>query len=166
MGKNLVLGYTPTGQPVVYMFPSRNTGPLEIQRTMHVFFMLERALDLMADGVTTVTLVIKFDETRQGPRMTAKVVSHIFRCVADHYPWMLGRTVVHKLPRLIRAFTRLFWPFIDAPLREIVTFTSTTVAEAKAVDNDQLLKDCGGDLDVSRPSLCVSWNRPNRLYLQ
>lgn len=35
MGKNLVLGFTARGEPVVYFFPTRNTKQMEVKRTMH-----------------------------------------------------------------------------------------------------------------------------------
>jgi hypothetical protein len=34
-GKNLVLGFTPRGQPVIYFFPNRNTTPLDKRRAIH-----------------------------------------------------------------------------------------------------------------------------------
>jgi hypothetical protein len=34
-GKNLLLGFTPQAQPIVYFFPARNRTPVERRRAIH-----------------------------------------------------------------------------------------------------------------------------------
>lgn len=63
MGKTINMGFAPNGSPIMYFFPHRNTLPVDQRKVVHAvctshdktdtkLFMLERAMDLMTDGVT------------------------------------------------------------------------------------------------------------------
>lgn len=52
------------------------------------------------------------------------------------------------MPWVVKAFVNLMWPFVDANTKKKVRFGEDIVASGE-VDPGELLKECGGDLEVS-----------------
>jgi hypothetical protein len=50
-GKEILFGYDITGKPALYMIPSRQNTTEATRQIQYVFWMLERAIDLMEPGV-------------------------------------------------------------------------------------------------------------------
>ncbi|ORY32239.1 CRAL-TRIO domain-containing protein [Naematelia encephala] len=150
-GKNLVLGYSPHGQPVVYFFPNRNTTPVEQRRAIHAIFMLERARDLMVDGVTNVVAIFNFSGQRQSQPTSISVARTVIHILSAHYPENLSLGIFQALPWLVRSFINLMWPLVDSATKKKVRFDNNQARDivvAGELDQALLLKECGGDLDM------------------
>ena len=56
-----------------------------------------------------------------------------------------------NLSWLVRTFINIMWPFVDANTKQKVKFCSPEeLGKTGDIDREVLLKECGGDLDVSR----------------
>ncbi|ORX36093.1 CRAL-TRIO domain-containing protein [Kockovaella imperatae] len=158
-GKNLTMGFSPQCRPIMYFFPNRNTTPLEQRRIVHPLFLIERARDLMPAGVSNVVVIFNFAGKRQGPPSSVSVSlsdllsrsrkpffdtcsSHnqnarqLLYILAQHYPETLSLSFFQDLPWIVKGFINLMWPFVDPNTRK------------KDVEASQLLKECGGDLNI------------------
>ncbi|GFZ43646.1 hypothetical protein JCM24511_01366 [Saitozyma sp. JCM 24511] len=150
-GKNLVLGFTPRGQPVIYFFPNRNTTPLDKRRAIHAVFMVERARDLMLHGVTDLTCIFNFTGKRQGPPTSISVARETLHILSNYYPENLSLCIMQDMPWVVKAFVNLMWPFVDAATKKKVKFASADgheVVQDGNVERGSFLKVCGGDLDL------------------
>ncbi|KAL7424812.1 Phosphatidylinositol transfer protein (PITP) [Cryptotrichosporon argae] len=148
-GKNIALGFSQAGQPIIYFFPNRNTTPLEQRRTIHAIFMLERAGDLMCDGVTNTCVIFNFAGKRQGPPSSVANARAMIHNLSAYYPERLGVSYLQSVHWVIRGFVSLLWPLVDANTRAKVRFEEGAQAvKAGVLDPKALLKECGGELDM------------------
>jgi hypothetical protein len=68
----------------------------------------------------------------------------------EHYPELLGLSVVQEVPWWARLFVTLIWPFVGARTRRRVRFLGCgQTAKQPELRPEQLLTECGGELDVS-----------------
>ena len=84
--------------------------------------------------------------------MTAQNARQLLHILGQHYPETLGLSFFQNLPWIVKAFINVMWPFVDPVTRKKVKFGSSEVGELTRdgdVKKDQLLIECGGDLDVS-----------------
>ncbi|KAK8866028.1 hypothetical protein IAR55_001179 [Kwoniella newhampshirensis] len=150
-GKNFVLGYSNKRQPIIYFFPNRNTTPLENRRPIHAVFMLERASDLMCDGVTNVVVIFNFAGKREGPPTSISAARQTLHILSHYYPERLGLCVFQNMPWIVKTFVSLMWPFVDPNTKKKVLFGSAEGGEIMkngAVNAGQLMKEGGGTLDM------------------
>jgi len=56
------------------------------------------------------------------------------------------------MPWIVKTFVNLMWPFVDPATKKKVRFSSVadkTLVGDGTVEGGQLLRECGGELDVS-----------------
>ncbi|RXK39776.1 hypothetical protein M231_02969 [Tremella mesenterica] len=150
-GKNIVLGFTSHAQPIIYFFPHRNTTPVEKRRAVHAVFMLERAKDLMSEGVNNTVVIFNFSGKRQGPPTnigTARATLHI---LSHHYPETLAFGIFQDLPWIVKAFVNLMWPFVDPVTKHKTRFGSAhgnmEMMKEAGLSKEVVLSECGGSLE-------------------
>ncbi|TXT10904.1 hypothetical protein VHUM_01655 [Vanrija humicola] len=146
-GKNMVQGFTPTGHPIMYFFPSRNSLPVEKRRAVNAVFLVERSMDLMTDGVTSVSVVFNFGGKRQGPPASVSMAHKTLHIMSEYYPETLGLAILQDMPWVVRAFVNLMWPFVDSHTKSKIKFASgkQTFQDA-GISEDVLLTECGGKM--------------------
>ncbi|KAI9898695.1 hypothetical protein N3K66_007055 [Trichothecium roseum] len=146
-GKQIIAGFDKLGRPCQYLNPARQnteTGPRQIH---HLFYMVERVVDLMPAGVETLSLLINFkpSKARQNtsvPISTAREVLHVLQ---NHYPERLGKALIINVPFMVWGFFKLITPFIDPITREKLKFNEDM---KQYVPSSQLWSaDWGGDMD-------------------
>lgn len=140
-----------------------------VQRTLHHY----RPYSMLTDSA--VTVIFNFAGKRQGPPTNVSVCSssrlycrrgvrliialqvarQVLHILSAHYPETLASSIFQNMPWVVKAFINLMWPFVDPVTKKKVKFANSedrSLVKEGEVDADQLLVDCGGDLDVS-------WNR-------
>ncbi|KAK4688327.1 hypothetical protein P7C73_g1781, partial [Tremellales sp. Uapishka_1] len=110
-------------------------------------FMLERATDLMTDGVTKLLLMFDFAGERKGPPTSVSVARECLHILSHHYPEKLSLSIFLHVPLIAKIFINLMWPFVDANTKKKVRFGTDAVKDGD-VEYDQLLKESGGGLDL------------------
>ena len=91
-GKQIICGYDVAGRPCLYLNPARQNTKASPRQINHLVYMLERTIDLMPPGQETLTLLISFEMSGDGPKLgQGKQVMSILQ---GHYPERLGRAVV------------------------------------------------------------------------
>ncbi|BEI80087.1 hypothetical protein CcaverHIS002_0106160 [Cutaneotrichosporon cavernicola] len=147
-GKAIVQGFGPSGMPVLYLFPNRNHLPPDQRKAIHLIWMLERAIDLMAGGVTKVVAIFVFNEKRTGAPTSLAIGRETIHYLMQHYPEIAGTTVLYRMSWAARAFFGIMWPFIDSEVRARfrIVNRSGRISE-KDVQRHALVRECGGDLE-------------------
>jgi hypothetical protein len=54
------------------------------------------------------------------------------------------------MPWIVKGFMNIMWPFVDANTKKKVRI-EMDIAAAGDIAKDELLRECGGDLEVSPP---------------
>ena len=91
-GKQILCGYDIAGRPCLYLNPARQNTKTSPRQINHLVYMLERTIDIMPPGQETLTLLISFEMSGDGPKLgQGKQVMSILQ---GHYPERLGRAVV------------------------------------------------------------------------
>lgn len=68
--------------------------------------------------------------------------------LSEYYPETLHTSHFLGMHWIVRAFVNLVWPFVDAKTKQKVNF-ETDIVGAGDVEPGELLRECGGELDVS-----------------
>lgn len=93
-GKLVILGFDYGGQPCQYLnLGLRNTDPSP-RRIHHIFYMVERGIDIMPPGVEMMRGMINCKPGKRRfnvPLSTAREVLHIWQ---NHYPGRLGEVLI------------------------------------------------------------------------
>ncbi|GMK54687.1 hypothetical protein CspeluHIS016_0112730 [Cutaneotrichosporon spelunceum] len=147
-GKAIVQGFGPSCMPVLYLFPNRNHLHPDHRKAIHLIWMLERAIDLMAGGVTKIVAIFVFNEKRQGAPTSLAIGRETIHYLMQHYPEIAGTVVLYRMSWAVRGFFGIMWPFIDSDVRarfRIVT-RSGRISE-EDVQRHALVRECGGDLE-------------------
>lgn len=95
-GKQIIVGFDKAGRPCQYLNPGRQNTDASARQIHHLFYMVERVVDVMPAGVETLSLLINFkpSKNRQNtsvPISTAREVLHILQ---NHYPERLGKALI------------------------------------------------------------------------
>nr|XP_019049355.1 hypothetical protein I302_03141 [Kwoniella bestiolae CBS 10118]OCF28285.1 hypothetical protein I302_03141 [Kwoniella bestiolae CBS 10118] len=134
-GKNLALGFSNKGQPILTFF----------------VYMLERAKDLMCAGVTNTFVIFNWAGKKSGPSLPLSVIKSTNHILSSYYPETLGLSVFQGMPWIFKTLINLVWPFVDPVTKKKVSFGSLEGAELVkegVVDPSQLLKEAGGNVDL------------------
>ncbi|CAK9786200.1 CRAL/TRIO domain-containing protein [Cutaneotrichosporon oleaginosum] len=149
-GKAMVQGFGPSGMPVLYFFPSRNHIPIEQRKAIHLIWMLERSVDLMAGGVTKIVAIFVFGEKRQGAPTSLAIGRETIHYLMQHYPEIWGTVVLYRMSWAVRGFFGVMWPFIDPIVKAKMRIISgSSRISEKDVQRHALVRECGGDLEWS-----------------
>ncbi|WWC66494.1 uncharacterized protein I206_100396 [Kwoniella pini CBS 10737] len=158
-GKNIALGFSTKGQPILYFFPNRSYLPYDNQEVLDGFsgrshplvYMLERAKDLMGAGVTNTFVVFNWHGKKQGPATPLSVMKATNHILSNFYPETLGLSSFQDIPWVFKTLINLVWPFVDPATKKKVKFGSgkgQEIVKDGDVDASQLLQEAGGDLDI------------------
>ncbi|WWC86370.1 uncharacterized protein L201_001246 [Kwoniella dendrophila CBS 6074] len=158
-GKNVALGFSVQGQPILYFFPNASALSYEDPKTIERFngsghpmvYMLERAKDFMCAGVTNTFVIFQWSGKKQGPSTPISVVKATNHILSNYYPETLGCSSFQDMPWMYKTIINLIWPFVDPNTKKKVKFASTganEIVKEGLVDTKQLLKEAGGDLNV------------------
>lgn len=93
-GKQVLLGYDIQGRPCHYLIPSNQNTKTSPRQIQHLVFMLERVIELMPPGQESLTLVIDFNQTKNGQNSTIGQAKQTLDFLQNHYPERLGRALV------------------------------------------------------------------------
>lgn len=113
--------------------------------------MLERAIDMMPAGVGQVVTVLSFRGKRMGPsKPMMGLTKEVNRIIGVHYPGVTRMTFLQDLPPIVRGFLSTVWPFVDSKVRETLKLKQASQAVHDGeLEAEDLIKECGGALDVS-----------------
>ncbi|PHH71054.1 hypothetical protein CDD80_5552 [Ophiocordyceps camponoti-rufipedis] len=146
-GKQMIVGFDRVGRPCLYLNPGRQNTDASPRQLHHMFYMMERVMELMPAGVETLSLLINFKPTKKRqntsvPVMTAREVLHILQ---NHYPERLGKALIINVPWVVSGFFKVITPFIDPVTRDKLKFNEDM---RLYVPPEQLWSaDWGGDMD-------------------
>lgn len=95
-GKQMIVGFDRQGRPAQYLNPWRQNTDASPRQINHLFYMVERVVDIMPPGVEQLSLMINFKTTKQRqntsvPISTAREVLHVLQ---NHYPERLGKALI------------------------------------------------------------------------
>jgi hypothetical protein len=89
------------------------------------------------------------EKLRPGPPWPVSTFRGLVEPFYEFYPDVLGVAVVQELPWWARLFVNLVWPFVPNRLRKFTRFlTYEETPQQPEMSHEQLLTECGGDLDV------------------
>ncbi|KAF8825192.1 CRAL/TRIO domain-containing protein [Lentinula edodes] len=144
-GKEILFGYDVYGRPAFYMIPSRQNTTEATRQIEFAVWMLERCIDLMDEGVESLSLLINFADKAKNPSMsTSRTVLSILQ---NHYPERLGKALVINVPYLVNIFFKLITPFIDPITVQKLKFNPDVVKDGIFAE-DQVMKEFwGGNQD-------------------
>lgn len=116
-GKQIIAGFDKLGRPCQYLNPARQNTEAGPRQIHHLFYMVERVVDIMPAGVETLSLLINFkpSKARQNtsvPISTAREVLHVLQ---NHYPERLGKALIINGTS---PFFRLISPLFSLPEME------------------------------------------------
>lgn len=146
-GKQIILGFDRQGRPCQYLNPGRQNTDSSPRQIHHLFYMVERVIDMMPPHVEMLSLMINFKPSKQRqntsvPVSTAREVLHILQ---NHYPERLGKALIINVPWIVNGFFKIITPFIDPVTREKLKFNEDM---KQYVPAEQLWSsDWNGDLD-------------------
>lgn len=95
-GKQIIVGFDKQARPCQYLNPGRQNTDPSPRQIHHLFYMVERVVDVMPPGVEKLNLMINFKPSAQRqntsvPVSTAREVLHILQ---SHYPERLGKALI------------------------------------------------------------------------
>lgn len=166
-GKYIVQGFTNDGRPVFYMFTARNDMPTEARRPLVIvsstapptepasaaadplqLFMIERAMDLMADGVSNITFIVDFNGKRSDSiSSSVSLTRATLKLMNKYYPEICHCGILQGASWITRAFAGLVNKVIDFKVN--YKLCGGYAAKYTNADPDNLLGEVGGNLEVS-----------------
>jgi len=119
-GKEFICGYDTHGRPALYLCPSKQNTEESPRQIHFVFWVLERAIELMGPGVESIALMVDYADKAKGPSFsTSRQVLHLLQ---THYPERLGVAIVTHVPWLLQAFWKFITPLMDPVTRSKLVF--------------------------------------------
>ncbi|KAJ6440011.1 Inositol polyphosphate-related phosphatase [Purpureocillium lavendulum] len=123
-GKQIIAGFDREGRPCQYLNPGRQNTDTSPRQINHLFYMVERVVDVMPPGVESLSLLINFKPSKHRqntsvPISTAREVLHILQ---NHYPERLGKALIINVPWIVQGFFKIITPFIDPVTRGKLKF--------------------------------------------
>ncbi|PHH60313.1 hypothetical protein CDD81_1868 [Ophiocordyceps australis] len=146
-GKQFILGYDGGGRPCQYLNPGRQNTEQSARQVHHLFYMMERVVDVMPPGVESLSLLINFKPSRSKysstvPVATAREVLHILQ---NHYPERLGKALIINVPWIVWGFFKIINPFMDPVTRDKLKFNEDMTQYV--APGELWSSDWGGQLD-------------------
>lgn len=146
-GKQVILGYDKDGRPCQYLNPGRQNTSTSPRQIHHLFYMVERVVDMMPPGVEKLNLMINFKPSaqRQNTSVPVSVAREVLHILQSHYPERLGKALIINVPWVVWGFFKLIKPFMHPVTRDKLKFNEDMRAYVPA---EQLWSaDWKGDLD-------------------
>ncbi|RFU75391.1 hypothetical protein TARUN_6840 [Trichoderma arundinaceum] len=146
-GKQIILGFDRQGRPCQYLNPGRQNTDASPRQIQHLFYMVERVVDMMPPGVEMLSLMINFkpSKQRQNTSVPVSMAREVLHILQNHYPERLGKALIINVPWLVQGFFKIITPFIDPVTREKLKFNEDM---KQYVPEEQLWSsDWNGSLD-------------------
>ncbi|CZT20806.1 related to PDR16 protein [Ramularia collo-cygni] len=144
-GRLIPLGYDKTGRPCLYYNLLKDTPELSHVHLSHLFFMTERAIDMMHPGVESITVIIDLRGASRSlmPSMT-KLRAYI-AAFQEHNPERLGLAILPTaIPWWFNSLWKIMRLFIDPAVKKKIKLNREA---SHYITKDQLWTDHGGSLD-------------------
>jgi hypothetical protein len=95
-GKQIIMGYDKEGRPLNYLNPGRQNTDASPRQIHHLFYMIERVVDLMPADVETLCLLINFKPTKQRQNTSVPIgtAREVLSILQNHYPERLGKALI------------------------------------------------------------------------
>ncbi|KAJ7285060.1 CRAL-TRIO domain-containing protein, partial [Mycena rebaudengoi] len=126
-GKQIQLGFDVSGQPALYLIPSRQNTTEGTRQIQFTVWMLERTIEMMPPGVESLDLLINYADKAKNPSFS--VSRSVLSILQDHYPERLGLALILNVPFLLNAFFKLITPFVDPITRNKMKFNPQIIQD-------------------------------------
>jgi hypothetical protein len=93
-GKQVILGYDNDARPCLYLNPARQNTERTERQLQHLFYMMERVIDIMGPGQESLALLVNFMDTRRGQGASIGQAKETMSVLQNHYPERLGRALI------------------------------------------------------------------------
>lgn len=95
-GKEIIMGFDRFGRPCQYLTPNRQNTDASPRQIHHLFYMIDRAVDMMPPNVETVSLLINFkpSKTRSNTSVPVSTAREVLSVLQNHYPERLGKALI------------------------------------------------------------------------
>jgi hypothetical protein len=93
-GKQVLLGYDNEARPCLYLNPAKQNTERTDRQLQHLFYNVERVIELMAPGQENLALLINFSDTRRGQGASIGQGREVMSVLQNHYPERLGRALI------------------------------------------------------------------------
>ena|SRR6202035_3144017 len=93
-GKQLLLGFDNCSRPCLYLIPSRQNTEQSPRQIQQLVYSLERAVDMMPQGVETLALLTDFKHSSNSKNPSAGTGRQVLHILQTHYPERLGKALV------------------------------------------------------------------------
>lgn len=87
-GKAIVYGWDKAGRTCLYLNPAAQNTSDQDKQTEHLFFMMERCIEVMLPGQETVVMLVTFKNLMQSPQVG--LGRAVLKILQTHYPERLG----------------------------------------------------------------------------
>ena len=91
-GKCAIYGWDMVGRTCLYLNPAAQNTVTVNKQVEHMFFMLERCIDILLPGQETLALLVSFKGVMQSPKMG--LGRGILQILQTHYPERLGTALL------------------------------------------------------------------------
>eukprot|EP01080_Neovahlkampfia_damariscottae_P001901 gene1901-1041_t len=155
MGKIYIPGFDKYGRPIVVMRPSRETGASSYDvQLKYLVYMLERACNLMSEGVHQLIWLIDFSDFSTSGAPPISQCIETLKILANHFPERLAHCFFMDTPWLFKFFWATISAFVNQKTADkVIIVTSSSSQEdkqqtmSKYFDLDFLEKGFGGNSD-------------------
>lgn len=150
LGKFFTFGYGNQGQPLVFWdADTKKSDPAPTFRTVRsMFFMTERAMDLMVGGVEEVGFILDLGGKVDRSWAAIEQYKHILHDVQRYYPERLGFACVQHLGMMSKLLVNVMWPFVDPNTKSKVSFDAK-LADGHLAQAQMIPKDFGGAANIA-----------------
>jgi hypothetical protein len=93
-GKQMLLGFDNFSRPCLYLIPSRQNTDPSPRQIQQLVYSLERAVDMMPQGVETLALLVDFKHSSNSKNPSAGTGIQVLNILQMHYPERLGKALV------------------------------------------------------------------------
>ena len=135
-GKHVLTGFDKESRPILYLRPGRENTKPSPRQIRYMVWTLERAIDLMAPGQETLTIIVDFHGAHFSSMPSLGTARHVANILQTHYVERLGRALVCHTPRFISAFFTALSPFLDPVTKDKIRFNPDDLTEF--IEPDQL----------------------------
>jgi CRAL/TRIO domain len=90
----MLLGFDNASRPCLYLIPSRQNTDPSPRQIQQLVYSLERAVDMMPQGVETLALLVDFKNSSNSKNPSAGTGRQVLYILQTHYPERLGKALV------------------------------------------------------------------------
>jgi hypothetical protein len=90
----MLLGFDILSRPCLYLIPSRQNTDPSPRQIQQLVYSLERAVDMMPQGVETLALLVDFKHSSNSKNPSAGTGRQVLHILQTHYPERLGKALV------------------------------------------------------------------------